>query len=617
MCGIAGIITLGNGPPPDLNVALRMAEAIRHRGPDGHGYYSDNYAAMAVRRLAIVARRGGDQPIRSGSQTLIANGEVYDYVAQRERLRAAGAVFTGESDVEVLLHLLADGDPSRLIDVNGQFALALWDREARRLLLARDHFGIAPLFYAECNGALIFGSEIKALLQYPDLDRTLDPAGLDQVATFPGLVSPTTMFRHVRSLPPGSYLVADRQGVRVQCYWDLDYPLAEATDRSDECLENAYVAELARLLDAATERRLQGEAEVGLLLSGGLDSSMIGGILRRLHPEHPIRAYSAVFPGRTFDESRFQRAAAAASGLTLTQVSFDTNRIVDALSDMIAHAECPVRESYNVCSLVLARAARNDSVTVLLGGEGADELFAGYPGYYVDVALHNNRPLFTESGSVQGNWGNAGLRYEREYDDLARKLRGLYSGDIRRELAQENALDVTQPCLQALRGRHVQHQRSYLDVKLRLADHLLGDHGDRMMYASGVEARFPFLDKDLVTFVRTIPPQINLKNGVEKYLLRRVAERDLPRPLRERRKYGFRAPGTNDLLLDERVRAWLSPHRIRHDGWFDPAAVASLVSKAEGRQNDLNPHVEDDLLMIVLSFNIFLDAFHTANNVAL
>jgi asparagine synthase (glutamine-hydrolysing) len=468
--------------------------------------------------------------------------------------------------------------------------------------------GIAPLFYARIPGGLVFGSEIKAVLQHPEVDRTLDPAAFDQMAIFPGLVSPRTLFRNIRSLPPGAWLSAGPDGIRLGRYWDLDYP-SSADDPCSLASEPAAAEELGRLLDQAILRRLQGEAEVGLLLSGGLDSSLLAGALRRLQPGRTLRAYAATFPGRTFDESLYQKAAAASFGITLVQEPFDAGRVVDELPRMIAHAEAPVRESYNVCNLALARAARRDGLKVLIGGDGADELFAGYPGHHADAAHGGRASLMVETGKGRPSWTNGGLRYERDYPAFSRQVRRLYSPQIRRALARSDGLSATRPRRAALRGRHVQHQRSYLDLKLRLADHLLGDHGDRMLYASGVEPRFPYLDRDVVAFARRAPPAMNLKDGVEKYLLRKVAARDVPPVLTGRRKYGFRGPGAVELLCDDRVRTWLAPERIRADGWFDPEVVQGLVAQASARAHDFNPHAEDDFLMLVLSFNIFLDTF--------
>jgi asparagine synthase (glutamine-hydrolysing) len=616
MCGVAGFLQLVPQPPPDVHVAQKMAVALRHRGPDDAGAYADDHVALAVQRLAIVAPEAGRQPLfnETKSIVLIGNGEIYDYERLREDLSAFGHRFGSESDLEVVIHLYESDGLDFVARLNGQFALALWDRNRRRLIVARDHFGISPLFYAHVGKTLIFASEIKALLQHPMLDPEIDLVGLDQVITFPGLVSPRTMFRGIKSLPPGCLIVADEKGVAVKRYWDLEYPAtdeASAVDEADAC------ADLKSLFARAVQRRLQGEAAIGIFLSGGLDSSLIAATMRRLIPSIPINAYCATFPGRHFDESRFQTAAAARFGLRHRPIAFDPATILGGLREMVWHAECAVRESYNVCSLALSRAAQQDGLKVVLCGEGADELFGGYPGYRVDQMVGSNKSLLIDDptpGSSDQLWATGRLRYERNYPAFRNQVKRLYSPELRRALDGLDCLSQTEMRVEALRGRDILHQRSYLDVKLRLGDHLLGDHGDRMLYASGIEGRFPFLDLDLVRYAVALRPSLKLRNGVEKYILRRIAEHDLPNPLRFRQKYGFRAPGAAELLIagGEQIEDLLSPDRIRRDGYFDSAMIEKYKKIAKKTQCHLDPLIEDDFLMIIITFNLLLDEFQRA-----
>lgn len=590
-----------------------MAKDLAHRGPDQSGAYSDDRIALALRRLAIVAPHDGSQPLfnEDGDIILIGNGEIYDYRTVRDDLERRGHRFSTSSDLEIIVHLYEEQGADFLAALNGQFALALWDRRQQRLLLARDQFGIAPLFYAELPYQLIFGSEIKALLQHDGLSRSIDAVGLDQIMTFPGLVSPRTMFAAVRSLPPGHFLMAEAGSLTVRKFWDLDYPSEADLGDGDQQPCGSTGQDLRPLFDAAVQRRLQGDSPVGILLSGGLDSAIIAATLRRIAPERTISAYAATFPGCTFDESRFQRAVAATTGARLRAVPFDAATVAAGLKEMVWHAECPVKESYNVCSLHLARAARADGIKVLLGGEGADELFGGYRGYKVDRAPGGFSDL--AQGAVTAPaapWPLRQIRYERDYESLKRRLARLYSPDIREHLTRIDAAGATTIDLAAIRGRDVLHQRSYLDVKLRLADHLLGDHGDRMLYASGIEGRYPFLDLAFIDTVRRMPASAKLHNGVEKYALRQMAAFDLPQVLRLRPKFGFRAMTSADLLVHapDLIEPYLCPARIAREGWFDPAEVATLRARALAATQASNPHLEDDFLLVVITFGMLLES---------
>ena len=614
MCGITGILAFPTSRPPDPCVAFRMAKDLAHRGPDQTGAYSDDRVALALRRLAIVAPDDGSQPLynEAGDIVLIGNGEIYDYRALRDDLEGRGHRFSTGSDLETIVHLYEEQGTDCLAAINGQFALALWDRRRQRLLLARDQFGIAPLFYAELPDQLIFGSEIKALFQHGGLPRSIDAVGLDQIMTFPGLVSPRTMFAAVRSLPPGHLLVAEAGSSTVRKFWDLEYPSGAGLGDGEQQPCGSPGQNLRPLFEMAVQRRLQGDAPIGLLLSGGLDSAIIAATMRRVAPERTISAYAATFPGRPFDESRFQRAVAATTGTKLRALPFDAAAVAAGLKEMVWHAECPVKETYNVCSLHLARAARADGIKVLLGGEGADELFGGYPGYKVDRAPGGSCDLAQGAATAPSvPWPLRQIRYERDYGPFKRRLARLYSPGIREHLARIDAADATTVDLAAIRGRDVLHQRSYLDVKLRLADHLLGDHGDRMLYASGVEGRYPFLDLAFIDTVRRMPASAKLHNGVEKYALRQMAAFDLPEVLRLRPKFGFRAMTSADLLVHapDLLEPYLCPARIAREGWFNPAEVAALRARALAATQASNPHLEDDLLLVVITFGMLLESF--------
>lgn len=615
MCGIAGYVDLRGENRIDRNLLVGMTDTLIHRGPDSSGYFVDRDVALGFRRLAIIDPEGGDQPLFTEDHAVvtICNGEIYNYRELREGLRAKGHEFRTDSDVEALGHLYEEHGDGFLGRLNGQFAFAVYDRPRRRLLLARDHFGVNPLYYAVADGFLIFASEIKAILAHPSVRREVNLTGLDQILSFPGLVSPQTMFEGVESLPGGHLLRVERGDVRVREYWDLDYPTLEEAPAAGP--EEFYVERLGELFARSVEYRLQADVPVGFYLSGGLDSSMIAGMIGRVSTGSR-HSFSITFEEREISEGRFQRMVAEHVGSVHHEIVFGWSEIAERLPDMIYHCECPVKETYNTCSMALSRAARDAGITVVLTGEGADELFAGYVGYRFDQfglrgAQKYGLEAALEEEMRERLWGDPNLFYETDHHSLREVKGALYAPGVYESFDRFDCLGRPVVNKERLRGRHPVHQRSYLDFKLRLSDHLIADHGDRMALANSVEARYPFLDVDLIEFSKTIPPELKLKGMTEKYILRRVAEGLVPPPVLAREKYGFHAPGSPYLLRqqNEWLNDLLSPARIARQGYFNPEVVESLRRRYTQEGFRLDLPFESDLLTIVLTFGIFLDVF--------
>jgi len=616
MCGIAGYVDLRNEGRIDKDVLVKMAGTLVHRGPDSSGLFAEQDVGLSFRRLAIIDLAGGDQPIfnEDRSSVLICNGEIYNYRELGRVLRQKGHAFRTACDVEVLLHLYEEYGAGLLDRLNGQFAFAIYDRKRRELLLARDHFGVNPLHYTIVDGLFIFASEIKAILEHPAVGREVDLTGLDQVLSFPGLVSPRTMFKGIHSLKSGHYIRVKDSTVEVAQYWDLDYPL-EGEVAYDKP-EGYYVDELRGLLDQSVSYRLQADVPVGFYLSGGLDSSLIGALISKQSNGSKRHSLSIGFTDKEICESRYQRRMAEYVGSIHHEIIFDWSEISERLRNMIYHSECPVKETYNTCSLALSEAAKRNGITVILTGEGADELFAGYVGYRFDrfrAGDHKRHDLESalEEQMSEKLWGDKNLFYEKDLDSLKEIKAALYSDNLNSEAADFDCLNFEIVDKGRLRGRHFVHQRSYLDFRLRLSDHLISDHGDRMSLANSVEGRYPFLDVDLVEFSRFIPPDLKLNEYTEKYILRKVAEGLVPPEIVKREKYGFHAPGSPYLLRQniEWINDLLSYERIKRQGYFNPRVVERLKSEYTRDGFKLNLPFEDDLLAIVLTFGIFLDVF--------
>jgi len=616
MCGIAGLMDLRGGRRIDAEVLRKMTNVLVHRGPDSDGYFIDENVALGFRRLSIIDLESGDQPIYNEDRfaVIVCNGEIYNYRQLRSEAVARGHVFQTESDVETLVHLYEDEGIGLLNSINGQFAFALYDKRERTLFLARDHFGINPLYYTVIDGLLIFASEIKAILQHPLAPREVDLTGLDQVFSFPGLVSPRTLFKGIESLKSGHYLRVNGSGLKQTEYWDLDYPRVDdvVADRP----ERFYVERLTELFSQSVSYRLQADVPVGFYLSGGLDSSMVAAAIRQASPNIQRHSFSIGFTEKEMCESKYQTLMSEHVDSRHHSIIFDWPEIADNLKAMIYHSECPVKETYNTCSMALSKAASSNGITVILTGEGADELFAGYVGYRFDQSglrgsSNGDMAAILEEEIRERLWGDADLFYETDQYAFREIKSALYSSALNEVFDEFDCLNFELVNKDRLKDRHPIHQRSYLDFKLRLSDHLITDHGDRMSMVNSVEARYPFLDIDLVEFSKQIPPELKLNELTEKYILRKVAEGLVPPEIINREKYGFHAPGSPYLLRQniEWINDLLSFERIKKQGYFNPHTIELLKKRYTKTGFRLNLPFENDLLMIVLSFGIFLETF--------
>lgn len=621
MCGITGIFNTRPGQQPDPVVLSSMTRALEHRGPDQMTSFIDGQFGLGFQRLSIIDLQNGQQPFFNEDQSvaLVCNGEIYNYRELREAMAKKGHRFKTACDIEVLLPLYLEYGSRFLDKLNGQFAIAICDKRNNTLLLARDHFGICPLFFTRAGDSFLFASEIKALLRHPLVKPEVDLTGLDQVFSFPGLVSPGTMFRNVHSLKPGHYLLFENGAVTTAEYWDLDYPSKDHV--YDQRSESWYAERLEELLLQSVRYRLNADVPLGFYLSGGLDSSLLGAMMKAINPQAQYQSFSICFPeqeNKDIDESSYQKLVAAHINTPNHQIPFSWPEINERMKDMIWFSECPLKETYNTCSLALSRAVNQRNIKVILSGEGADELFGGYVGYRFDAQRspaayeENSLEELLEEQERNNLWGDPGFFYEKKYYEFTSIKQSLYSEAVNAQYDRFNAYSNLQINKQRITERDSLHKRSYIDLKLRLSDHLIADHCDRTAYAHGVEGRYPFLDINLIEFVKMIPPGLKLKGMVEKYILKKVGNKYLPEMICSRQKKGFTAPGSPYLLKNniEWVADMLSYDRIKRQGFFNPDTVERL-KKLYSRDNfRLNMPFDSDLLIIVLTFNLFLEIFN-------
>jgi asparagine synthase (glutamine-hydrolysing) len=617
MCGIVGYVDLKRAGRVEERILDQMANALIHRGPDSRGYFVEANAGIGTRRLRIIDLETGDQPLfnEDRSLALSCNGEIFNYRELRSELEKKGHSFRTKTDVEVLVHLYEDQGVGFLNKLNAQFAFAIYDRKDGTLFLARDQFGICPLFYTVADGFFIFASEIKAILQHPSVPRAVNLTGLDQVLSLPGAISPQTLFRDIHSLPSGHYLVVRNNDVSVREYWDLDYPQLSAA--SDGKPEQYYAETLRDRLEQSVRYRLQADVPVGFFLSGGLDSSLIAAMIRRVSPDVQRHSFSISFSDERLCEAKYQRLVSDSVGSIHHEIPFNDADIALRLKDAVYHSECPLKETYNTASLALSRETRKAGVTVVLNGEGSDELFAGYVGYRFDkgrTSSGKGQDLETILGDEMREkfWGDRDLYYEKDEYPFREVKQALYAPDVSARMSEFECANFPVINKDRLRGRQPLHKRSYLDFKLRLGHHLIADHGDRMTMANSIEARYPFLDIDLVEFCTQIPPDLKLNGFTEKYILKKAAEDLIPREIIEREKFGFVAPGSPALLQQkiDWVYDLLSYERIKRQGYFNPDTVEYLKTQYAQKDFKLTLTLDDDLLIVVLTFGLFLELFN-------
>jgi asparagine synthase (glutamine-hydrolysing) len=614
MCGIAGIFHPSRRRPLDPALLALMTRAVAHRGPDSEGQHFDAGVALGFRRLAIVDVAAGAQPMYNEDRSVVSicNGEFYNYSDLAGNLVHKGHRLQTRCDSEVLPHLYEEYGIDLLQRLSGQFALAIYDKARHRLFLARDHFGINPLHYADVDGSLAFASEIKALLALPGLERAVDLTGLDQVLCLPGAVSPTTLFRKVRSVPPGHFITCDNSGTSDREYWDIDFPLQ--SDQHAGPAQASCVVHFRELMQRSVAERLQSDVPVGMHLSGGLDSCFVAGLANQVSAE-TRHSFSVSFGAAEMCESKFQKRMTRSLSTVTHEIPFDTAEVANRLQQAIYHAECPLKESHDTACLAIAEEAKRSGVSVALTGQGSDELFAGYIGYRFDKFHRDGahpQPADSVGKSLRERlFGDPEVVYDGNYASLLNVRRTLYSEELQEQMNGKGCFDSQPVNVSRIRGRHYLNQRSYLDLKLRLADHLLTDHGDRMAMAHAVEVRHPFLDKAVVEFARTLPPELKLNGLTDKHIVREAAAPYVPREICRREKFGWFAPGT-PALLPMRI-PWvdtlLSPDTIRSQGYFNPDTVERLKHDYTQPGFCLNQPFGQDLLMFVLTFGVFLETF--------
>jgi len=609
MCGIAGIVLAALTETPGRTRLEQMIGVLRHRGPDGFGYHVAPGIGLAHARLSIIDLTTGDQPIRNetGSVWVVFNGEIFNYVELRRRLESLGHRFYTQSDTEVIVHAYEQFGLEFVEELNGQFAIALWDATARRLVLVRDRVGIRPLLYSQTREGLAFASEAKSLFAAQWVRAEIDPLGLAEVCTFWSCVAPRTPFANIQALPPGHMAVFENGRLDVRRYWDWSF--AAQGEGVAGSLEDS-IDELRELFVDAVRLQLRADVPVGAYLSGGLDSSAVTAAIRRFSST-PLKTFSLAFVDAEFDEREYQREVAQFLATDHVTLSVDAQEIGAAVPRAIWHIESPVVRTAGVPLMLLADRVRETGFKVVLTGEGADEVFGGYDifkegkirRFWARQPESSWRPLLLRrlygylANSPVARGALAGGFFGQSLDEpgdpyFAHRPRWAMTNRVLRLMTPEfrQRIDAEHPInrLADLAPRPDAHwaplsRDQYVEAHTLLTGYLLHAQGDRVAMAASVEGRYPFLDHRLIEFANRLPARWKIRGLEEKYILRRAVADWLPPRIAQRTKQPYRAPDSQSFFRDgaplDYVAEALSPKRVREAGYFEPDMVERLAAK--------------------------------------
>jgi asparagine synthase (glutamine-hydrolysing) len=622
MCGIAGKFQFNPSEQVDPRCLTAMTSAVAHRGPDADGFYVGPGIGLGHRRLSIIDLSTGDQPIANEDRTIwvVFNGEIYNFVEVRADLVACGHRFRSNSDTEVIVHAYEQWGEQSVERFRGMFAYAIWDEPNRRLVLVRDRLGVKPLHYAVLPSGLVFGSEIKSLLEDPAVSRDWSPEALDAYLALQYVPCPQTIYRSIFKLPPAHLLVAENGRVAIRRYWDLTF-----TGDGDPSREEEYLDRLDALVTESVGLRLMSDVPLGAFLSGGIDSSAVVAAMVETSPGRVVTT-SVGFAEQAFNEIEYARTVARHLG-TEQHEKIVQPHIADLLPKLAWHLDEPFADSSAVPTYYVSQAAR-EQVTVALSGDGGDELWAGYARHRVERWELSARHWLGGGARVAGRMAQRmplsvkGMRSLRHLalspaEACARKhayglfeadaRSALYAADFAREVRDADPFVGFRLAYDSCGSRDPLDRALYVDVKTYLVDDIM-TKVDRMSMAVSLESREPLLDHKLLEFAAAVPTSLKLKNGRSKHLLRRLLERRIPKAIVDRPKQGFAAP-TGEWLrgpLAPMVDDLLLDGRLHSRGIFDSREVARIWNEHRHGTED-HRHRLWSLMMLELWFRQFID----------
>jgi asparagine synthase (glutamine-hydrolysing) len=602
VCGIAGFLQFKPGLPLKMKNLEDMTESLKHRGPDDKGYFQKGPVGLCMTRLSIIDVEGGAQPISNerGNVWVVFNGEIYNHLELRKPLEQVGHRFTTNSDTEVLVHAYEEYGDSFISKLRGMFAFAIWDQTYQKLILARDHVGVKPLYYTTADGNLIFGSEIKALLTVDTVPRRVDSKQILTLMTLQYVPTPDTLFKGIRKLPAGHYLVCQSGKMQIKPYWQLPHVSKVAGDgKISAGQEKAWIEELRFKFFASVKEQLMSDVPLGAFLSGGLDSSLV--VASMTHQTHQrVKTYSVGFANEDdFNELKHAQKVSKFLKSQHREIMVDARMLNDLIPRLVKYQDDPVIDPAVLPTFVVSLFSRQE-VKVVLTGEGADELFGGYRRYSYDQLagkvkaapgfLKKMVPFFT--GGMADPYKQAWQALNKE--DLVKRhmawsrlcleetLQGLAGEKLLYEMEQSKVEESLEKIFEGAEsyGFDNLNLMLYMDLKTWLPDDLLSKV-DRMSMAASLEARVPYLDHRLVEFAYSLPSSMKLRGSTGKYILKKAAEKYIPREIINRQKKGFAVPlgpwfkkELRPLLVDT-----LHSEKFQKRGYFNIAKTEEILQE--------------------------------------
>lgn len=643
MCGIAGFWGLNEYHKESDKVLHKMTETLYHRGPDGYGYYFDakKKTAMGHARLSIIDLNTGTQPLYSASNNnvLTVNGEFYDYKRIRTNLRMDGAQFSTKSDSEIALPLFDRYGLDFVQQLRGEFAIALFDERNDRLILVRDRFGIKPLYYYKGHSNFVYGSEIKALMEHPDVPRKFSSQGvLHQLMHT--MVPGTTAYEDIQAVDPGHMLVITRKGsafdIQDICYWDMDFP--EEKDRPD-LGANHYIQSVRDTLSEAVRFRLEADVPVGCYLSGGIDSCAMLGLSSYMQ-QSPVKAFTISFDHDAYDEAHIAKEMANKVNADQEQINLSADDLYgENYINTLYYAERAFYNTLGVAKYCMSKRVNESGYRVVVTGEGSDELFGGYAQFKRDMFLHGYTPEERKAMIDKMNQSNKVFQGAILSENLVshpafEKLMGftpswiqpwmqtlqvanpLLNDEVLRDLKGYDPVETIASKINPdqLKGRHFLDQVQYTWSKTMLECQILNWGGDRVDMANSMESRPAFLDHHVAEAARNIPPQYRIKGNVEKWVLREAMKNVLPEVLYKREKFAFMAPPghtkkNKQMALDNLLQTYLNKQKVEEVGLFDTQRVSQFIKDYKEDTHAASLVRKDAIINHLLGLHILHDHF--------
>jgi asparagine synthase (glutamine-hydrolysing) len=607
MCGIAGWSNLNSDKPPlfgDEVILNSMCNRMRHRGPDSEGLWVGTGVALGMRRLAIIDLKTGEQPVWNEDKSVVAimNGEIYNFQELKKGLEECGHKFISQTDTEVIPHLYDELGEDFLDVLNGMFAIALWDTRSKKLILARDRFGEKPLYYGIFNDKLYFASEPKVLLAHPEINPNINLEALQHYLSYDYVPAPLSIFEGIYKLPAAHKLIWKNGEFETSRYWNLSFQKDEKKPSVNEASEK-----LRELLSESVKLRLISDVPLGVLLSGGVDSSAVAAYAAQ-HSTQKVKTFSIGFEEDSFDESKYAREVATHLGTEHFEERLSVETAGNLITEIGNWLDEPLSDGSLLPTFLLSRFVRKH-VTVALGGDGGDEIFAGYPMYYGHkmAKVYDAIPRFVRSGVIEPIVNNLAVSTDNlsfdykakrfvssaNYDQVERHHSwfGSFSKEEKQKLLGKNLksaikdLDVYESARKLLINCDAEdeiEQMQYLDMNFYLAEDIL-TKVDRASMAVSLEVRAPFLDHHVAEYAASLPLEYKLKGKTTKYILKKAVNDLLPKSIAKRPKKGFGIPIAKWLKgdLNPLLHDMLSSERLIQQGFFDDKFVQKLISEHE------------------------------------